>query len=90
MIGLRNHEYYGEKTLEEVNKEIEQYCLSNKLEVFFFQSNSESEIIDYLQKHYNDYDKIVGDEIVTRNLFIRSRFANVGLRWALLMNNCSI
>ena len=61
MIGLRNHKYYGEKTLDEVNKEIEQYCLNKKIEVSFFQSNSESEIIDYLQKHYNDYDKIVAN-----------------------------
>ena len=61
MIGIRNHEIYGTKTLEEVNEEIKKYCAENNISVSFYQSNSESDIINYLQKNYNVYERIVAN-----------------------------
>lgn len=61
MIGIRNKELYGNKTYNEVVKEIKSYCNHKNIIVEFFQSNSEEKIINYLQKNYNKFDNIVAN-----------------------------
>jgi len=58
MLGQREASHYGDFTL----KELENHIISNKqqdTEINFFQSNSESEIISYIQslkvKQYNSF-----------------------------------
>ena len=48
--GIRHPEIYGVRTLDDINKTIADYCKSKNIEPIFFQSNSEGEIIDFLQK----------------------------------------
>lgn len=50
LLGKREPEIYGMKTLEEINRIIENYAGERGIEVSFFQSNHEGEIIDAVQK----------------------------------------
>lgn len=57
LLGTREKSIYGEKTLEQINNEIAQYCKQKNIEVTFFQSNIEGEICERIQK--SDADGIV-------------------------------
>jgi 3-dehydroquinate dehydratase-2 len=59
MLGKREPEIYGTKTLDEINKNIEKKAQELSLEVLFFQSNSESEIVSKLQSVYKKIDAII-------------------------------
>jgi len=57
LLGTREREIYGQETLEEVNRYIADQFDDLKIE--FFQSNSEGEIIDAIQRAEKDFDGIV-------------------------------
>jgi 3-dehydroquinate dehydratase-2 len=48
-LGVREKGIYGEESWEEVAKKVKDLAANLKLEVEFFQSNHEGELIDYLQ-----------------------------------------
>ncbi len=50
LLGRREPQKYGNLTLDEINRDLEETAFANSHEIKFFQSNSEGEIIDYLQK----------------------------------------
>ena len=54
LLGPREKDIYGEKTLEQINNEIAQYCKQKGIEVTFFQSNIEGEICERIQKSNAD------------------------------------
>lgn len=58
MLGLREENYYGKVTLQEIYEELQ--LLANKLnvQIEFFQSNSEGEIIDKLHQS-KDVDGLI-------------------------------
>ncbi|MCR4926093.1 MAG: type II 3-dehydroquinate dehydratase [Clostridiales bacterium] len=49
MTGLREPEIYGSETLEDINNFISDYAKSKGVEVDFFQSNSEGDIVTAAQ-----------------------------------------
>lgn len=53
LLGQREPAIYGTLTLEEINNRIREFAKSKNCEVRCFQSNSEGEIIDYIQKNRN-------------------------------------
>ena len=57
MLGKREIVFYGDKTLAEINNEISVYAQSVDIDVEFFQSNCEGEIIDAV--HSCDADGII-------------------------------
>ncbi len=57
MLGKREVEIYGKKTLSQIRNDCEEFSQKINYEITFFQSNSESEIIECLQ---NMEDKYVG------------------------------
>lgn len=59
MTGIRSKNVYGAETLEDINKELKQYANEKNIDIDFFQSNSEGEIIDEIHKTMNDYDGVV-------------------------------
>lgn len=53
-LGIREPNVYGNSSLSELEKDLMTYGKEKELEILCFQSNSEGELIDYLQKCYND------------------------------------
>ena len=55
MLGEREPEIYGSMTLDEVHKTVRDYIAHNhkEIDVDFFQSNSEGDIVDCIQKSKN-------------------------------------
>ena len=51
LLGEREPEIYGTLTLEEFNEKISDYAREKSIELSFFQSNHEGEIIDLLHKY---------------------------------------
>lgn len=60
MLGKREKEVYGTKSLENINKECVSFIKEEKInfKLFFFQSNSEQEIIEKIQKA-DQFDAII-------------------------------
>ncbi len=51
LLGMREKDVYGSRTLEDINREIRGFAEENDIDVEFFQSNSEGDIIDYIHKN---------------------------------------
>lgn len=56
MLGIREPEVYGNRTLADINADIKAYSDGMKLECDFFQSNCEGDIITKIQSVLTDYD----------------------------------
>ena len=51
LLGEREPEIYGNKTLEDINKEISKFAKQKNIDTKFFQSNHEGKIIDFIHKN---------------------------------------
>ncbi len=54
MLGIREPDIYGNRSYEDLLKLIRDHAEKKKLEVIFFQSNHEGDIVDEIQKAYFD------------------------------------
>ena len=59
MLGIREPEIYGRLDYKGLCELTRNYAREEGLEVEFFQSNGEKEIIDFIQKKYKELDGIV-------------------------------
>lgn len=59
MLGIREKEIYGEKSYAELCAFIEKVCAEENVECSVFQSNHEGELVDRIQKAYENEDAIV-------------------------------
>lgn len=61
LLGVREPEIYGKATLDDINKKLTEYSreLDNNLELEFFQSNHEGEIVDKIQASINEFSGII-------------------------------
>ena len=59
MLGIREKNIYGTETLESINNDIKKRADELKVEIEFFQSNHEGEIIDKIHSSYGKIDGIV-------------------------------
>ncbi len=59
MLGQREPDVYGAQTLEDLNQAITDYAASLNLEVAFFQSNHEGELIEAIQQAPQQYQGLV-------------------------------
>ena len=57
-LGIREPEIYGKTTYNEMLEIISSYAAQNSVEVSFYQSNHEGDLVDAIQKAY--FDKIDG------------------------------
>ena len=54
LLGVREPDIYGSETYESLLRKIEAYCLSEGIEVTFYQSNHEGELVDIIHKAFFD------------------------------------
>ncbi|MBI2074563.1 MAG: type II 3-dehydroquinate dehydratase [Candidatus Levybacteria bacterium] len=59
ILGNRDKNHYGIKSLDEINAELENHAQKYKVELLFFQSNHEGELIDFLQKESKHADGVL-------------------------------
>ncbi|MDU2219487.1 type II 3-dehydroquinate dehydratase [Finegoldia magna] len=59
MLGIREPEIYGNLTLQDIESKIKLYCAKNQIDVEFYQSNHEGEIVDIIQSAYKKADGII-------------------------------
>ena len=58
MLGIREPQIYGRKTLSDLTAMISGYCAGRGVDVSFFQSNHEGALVDRIQQAY--YEKTDG------------------------------
>ena len=59
MLGVREQHIYGPMKLEEIHQQMKNFADQNGIEIEFFQSNLEGEIIDRIQECLGDADGII-------------------------------
>ena len=52
MLGIREPEHYGRETYEDLIRKIDDYCTPRGVEVAFYQSNHEGDLVDHIQQAY--------------------------------------
>ena len=59
MLGIREKNIYGAQTYENLLEYIKDYCEKESVEVSFYQSNHEGDLVDKIQEAYGVFDGIV-------------------------------
>ena len=59
MLGVREQQIYGPMKLEQIHAQMKEFGEQSKVEVEFFQSNLEGEIVDRIQECYGDAQGII-------------------------------
>jgi len=59
MLGVREQNIYGPMKLEDIHAQMKAYAEQSKIEIDFFQSNLEGEIVDKIQECLGDCDGII-------------------------------
>ena len=59
MLGIREPEVYGAGTYIDLCNLVDNYCREKDIEVEFFQSNHEGDIVDTIQNAYDNFDGII-------------------------------
>ena len=59
LLGDREKENYGEITLDKINEELSSLASELGVEIEFFQSNFEGELVDKIQKAKDNFDGII-------------------------------
>jgi len=59
MLGIREQQVYGPMKLEQIHAQMKDFAGQNNIEIEFFQSNLEGEIVDKVQECYGDADGII-------------------------------
>lgn len=59
LLGKREPHIYGTKSLDDLNEHLGKLASELQLDLEFFQSNSEGEIIDYMHQHGIDADGMI-------------------------------
>jgi 3-dehydroquinate dehydratase-2 len=59
MLGVREQNIYGPMKLEQIHAQMKEFAEGNGLEIEFFQSNLEGEIVDRIQECMGEADGII-------------------------------
>ena len=81
MLGTREPRIYGTTTLEEVHNQMKLVADEAKMEIEFFQSNFEGELVDKIQECFGEFDGIIINPAAYTHtsIAIRDAIAAVGL-----------
>ena len=59
LLGNREESIYGNETLDQIKQRCEKKCLDLNIQVDFYQSNNEGELISKIQQAESQYDGII-------------------------------
>ncbi|WP_373069296.1 type II 3-dehydroquinate dehydratase [Sulfurimonas sp.] len=59
MLGVREQQIYGPMKLEQIHAQMKEFAGQNNIEIEFFQSNLEGEIVDKIQECYGEAQGII-------------------------------
>ncbi|NKQ41351.1 MAG: type II 3-dehydroquinate dehydratase [Sulfurovum sp.] len=59
MLGKREQHIYGPMTLEQIHEQMKSFAEQNNIEIEFFQSNLEGEIVDRIQECMGDAQGVI-------------------------------
>ena len=59
LLGNREKKFYGDTSLERIRSICEAKCLENKMEMDFYQSNHEGELLEKIHSVQNEYEGII-------------------------------
>ena len=59
MLGIREQDVYGPMKLEQIHAQMKDFAEQNGVEIEFFQTNLEGEIVDKIQECYGEVDGII-------------------------------
>jgi 3-dehydroquinate dehydratase-2 len=59
MLGVREQHVYGPMKLEQIHSQMKEFAAQSGMEIEFFQSNLEGELVDKIQECYGDADGII-------------------------------
>ena len=59
MLGVREQQIYGPMKLEQIHAQMKDFAEQNGVEIEFFQSNLEGEIVDKIQECYGEAHSII-------------------------------
>ncbi|OIP58070.1 MAG: type II 3-dehydroquinate dehydratase [Helicobacteraceae bacterium CG2_30_36_10] len=59
MLGIREQQVYGAMKLEQIHAQMKDFATQNNVEIEFFQTNLEGEIVDKIQECYGDAQGII-------------------------------
>ncbi len=59
MLGVREQNIYGPMKLEQIHAQMKEFAGQNNVEIEFFQSNLEGELVDKIQECYGDAQGII-------------------------------
>jgi len=81
MLGIREQQIYGPMKLEHIHEQMKEFATQNNIEIEFFQSNLEGEIVDKVQECYGDANGIIlnAAAYTHTSIAIRDAIAAVGI-----------
>lgn len=59
LLGIREPDIYGRETYETLCAQVRDFCAARGVEVSFYQSNHEGDLVDEIQRAYGVFDGIV-------------------------------
>lgn len=59
LLGQRETSLYGERSLDDINNALRQIALQKQVEIDFFQSNHEGELVDRIQQAQGSIDAFI-------------------------------
>lgn len=81
MLGVREQHVYGPMKLEQIHGQMKEFAAQNNIEIEFFQSNLEGELVDKIQECYGEAQGIIlnAAAYTHTSIAIRDAIAAVGI-----------
>ncbi|MFA6759884.1 MAG: type II 3-dehydroquinate dehydratase [Sulfuricurvum sp.] len=79
MLGVREQQIYGSMKLEQIHAQMKEYATQIGVEIEFFQSNLEGELVDRIQECYGDAQGIIINAAAYTHTSIAIRDAIAGV-----------
>ena len=81
LLGTRETAVYGSVTLEAINQELERLAKAEGIKLAIHQSNSEGELVDWIQRALGDFDALIINPgaFTHTSIALRDAIAGIGI-----------